>query len=122
MPTYEYACQRCGPMEIFQSIKEDTMKVCPSCGSKRFRKLISRGGGIIFKGDGFWETDYNRSSDYRQQVDKDRGTTTSTSDAVPSTTPTAATASASSADSQSPSSSAKTTAKSSSTSSTPSAE
>lgn len=80
MPTYEYECQHCGPMEIYQSIKDDTLKACPQCGSKRFRKLISRGGGVIFKGEGFWETDYNRSESYRQQSKQDAGGSAGTSE------------------------------------------
>lgn len=64
MPTYDYCCARCGEMEIFQSIKDDALAACPECGSKRFQRQISGGAGVIFKGEGFYETDYNRSSDY----------------------------------------------------------
>ncbi|TVR12891.1 MAG: zinc ribbon domain-containing protein [Planctomycetota bacterium] len=64
-------------MEIFQSIKDDALKRCPQCGSRKFRKMVSSGAGIIFKGDGFWETDYNRSQDYHTQSKAERGTAAS---------------------------------------------
>jgi putative FmdB family regulatory protein len=66
MPTYEYACRKCGIVEVFQSIKEDALTRCPTCKSAGFQRMISSGGGVIFKGSGFWETDYNRSKDYRK--------------------------------------------------------
>jgi predicted nucleic acid-binding Zn ribbon protein len=49
---------------VYQSIKDDALKVCPTCKSKKITKLLSSGGGVIFSGSGFWETDYNRSKDY----------------------------------------------------------
>jgi putative FmdB family regulatory protein len=73
MPTYDYHCARCGDMELFQSIKAEALTRCPECGSKRFERRISCGGGVIFKGSGFWETDYNRSGDYRSRAEKERG-------------------------------------------------
>jgi putative FmdB family regulatory protein len=68
MPTYEYACKKCGIVEVFQSIKEDALTRCPTCRAAGFHRLISRGGGVIFKGSGFWETDYNRGSDYKKKA------------------------------------------------------
>lgn len=68
MPTYEYECARCGEMDIFQSITEDALERCPVCKSRRFSRRISGGGGVIFRGSGFWETDYNRSADYQQKA------------------------------------------------------
>lgn len=65
MPTYDYACPTCGIVEVFQSIKEDALKKCPRCKKAKVQRMVSAGGGVIFKGSGFWETDYNRSSDYR---------------------------------------------------------
>jgi putative FmdB family regulatory protein len=73
MPTYEYACNRCGIVEVFQSIREDALTCCPQCKSKKIERLISGGAGVIFKGDGFWETDYNRSDDYRKQSKSETG-------------------------------------------------
>lgn len=73
MPTYDYRCQHCGPMEIVQRMSDSTLTVCPKCGSSDFSKEISAGVGVIFKGDGFWETDYNRSSDYQSKAKADSG-------------------------------------------------
>jgi putative FmdB family regulatory protein len=57
MPTYEYECLSCSKrFEIFQSMKDGPVKVCPQCG-KEVRRLISGGGGIIYKGMGFYSTD-----------------------------------------------------------------
>ncbi len=58
MPTYEYECEHCGHhFEKFQSMSEAPVKKCPECG-KPVRRLIGRGAGIIFKGGGFYATDY----------------------------------------------------------------
>ncbi|PTY05539.1 FmdB family transcriptional regulator [Opitutaceae bacterium EW11] len=64
MPTYEYACSACGKeFEVFQSIKDQPLKTCTLCGqSGQVRRKIGRGAGVIFKGSGFYETDYKRSS------------------------------------------------------------
>jgi putative FmdB family regulatory protein len=57
MPTYEYECKSCGhSFEAFQSMKDEPIKVCPECG-REVRRLINGGGGIIFKGSGFYVTD-----------------------------------------------------------------
>jgi putative FmdB family regulatory protein len=62
MPTYEYVCDKCGnEFEIFQSITAAPEKVCPHCGSEVRRKLSS-GVGLLFKGSGFYITDYKKSS------------------------------------------------------------
>jgi putative FmdB family regulatory protein len=68
MPTYEYACPTCGIIEVFQSIKDKAFTKCPQCRTAKVSRLFSGGGAVIFKGDGFWETDYNRSSDYRSKA------------------------------------------------------
>ncbi len=68
MPTYEYACPTCGIVEVFQSIKEDALKKCPQCKRAKVQRVLSGGGGVIFKGSGFWETDYNRSADYKKKT------------------------------------------------------
>src|SRR4051812_25805112 len=73
MPTYEYACPDCGIVEVFQSIKEKALTRCPQCKKRKVTRMISRGGGVIFKGSGFWETDYNRSSDYQSKSKAERG-------------------------------------------------
>jgi putative FmdB family regulatory protein len=57
MPTYEYECKSCGySFEVFQSMKDEPLKVCPECG-KEIRRLITGGSGVIFKGSGFYSTD-----------------------------------------------------------------
>lgn len=76
MPTYEYKCDECGHrFEAFQSMTDEPLKVCPEC-SGIVKRLIGSGAGIIFKGSGFYCTDY-RSDSYKQQASKD-GNSTST--------------------------------------------
>ncbi len=71
MPTYDYACDACKETtEIFQSFSEDPLKSCPKCKSRRFRRLIGAGAGFIFKGSGFYQTDY-RSSSYQSDAKMD---------------------------------------------------
>ncbi|MBN1872360.1 MAG: zinc ribbon domain-containing protein [Candidatus Omnitrophica bacterium] len=63
MPTYEYECIKCGHrFEAFQSMKDEPLKECPKCRSE-IRRLIGYGAGIIFKGSGFYETDYKRGKE-----------------------------------------------------------
>lgn len=65
MPTYEYVCQKCRhEFEQFQSIKDKPLSKCPQCKGKVIRK-IGTGAGLIFKGSGFYITDY-RSESYKQ--------------------------------------------------------
>jgi putative FmdB family regulatory protein len=62
MPTYDYECRSCHhTFEAFQSIREEPLKKCPRCG-KSVRRLFGGGMGIIFKGSGFYTTDYKHSS------------------------------------------------------------
>ncbi len=66
MPTYEYRCNACDHLwEDFQSIKAPPTKKCPDCGKSKAERIISAGGGIIFKGSGFYQTDY-RSESYKK--------------------------------------------------------
>ena len=59
MPTYEYRCGACGArFERFQKMTDDPVSVCPECGEEEAERLISRGGGLVFKGSGFYATDY----------------------------------------------------------------
>jgi putative FmdB family regulatory protein len=59
MPTYEYECRKCGnQFEQFQSMKDAALRKCPKCGKLALRRLIGGGGGLIFKGTGFYITDY----------------------------------------------------------------
>src|SRR5687768_2073229 len=78
MPTYEYKCDACGhEFEKFQSMTAAPVKVCPSCGKRKVRKLISTGAGLIFKGSGFYITDY-RDQGYKDKAKADSGTTAET--------------------------------------------
>jgi putative FmdB family regulatory protein len=73
MPTYEYKCDACGhAFEKFQSIKAAPIRKCPNCGKLKVKKLISKGAGLIFKGSGFYITDY-RSEGYKDQAKADSG-------------------------------------------------
>ena len=72
MPTYEYICRACGhEFEEFQSIKADPIAVCPKCRKRKVDRKIGTGGAVIFKGGGFYETDY-RSESYRSGADAER--------------------------------------------------
>jgi putative FmdB family regulatory protein len=63
MPTYEYRCEACNhKFEAFQSMSAKPVSVCPKCKKRKVKKLISKGGGLIFKGSGFYLTDYARKS------------------------------------------------------------
>jgi putative FmdB family regulatory protein len=62
MPTYEYACPECGNrFEKFQSMRDKPIRKCPKCGSLSVKKLIGGGAGLIFKGSGFYATDYKKA-------------------------------------------------------------
>ena len=59
MPTYEYACQKCGhEFEQFQSMRDEPLKKCPKCRKPSLKRLVGGGAGLIFKGSGFYITDY----------------------------------------------------------------
>ncbi len=76
MPTYEYECQDCGHhMEAFQSITAKPIRKCPACGKNGLQRLIGTGGGLIFKGSGFYITDY-RSESYKAAAKAESGTST----------------------------------------------
>ena len=71
MPIYEYLCKNCGfTLEELQSIKEKPLVKCPSCGKDTLARLIGGGGSIIFKGSGFYHTDYKKSSDKKKSTSK----------------------------------------------------
>jgi len=72
MPTYEYECAACGKgFELFQPITAHPVRKCVHCGALRARRLISAGAGIIFRGSGFYETDY-RSESYKAGEKKEK--------------------------------------------------
>jgi putative FmdB family regulatory protein len=71
MPTYEYACSACGhQFEKFHSITARPVSLCPKCGQRKVKRLISAGAGFIFKGSGFYSTDY-RSDAYKADAKSD---------------------------------------------------
>ena len=79
MPTYDYECDACQrTWELFQRITEDPVKSCPKCKKKKARRLFGTGAAIMFKGSGFYETDY-RSDSYKKGADKDKKSTSDSS-------------------------------------------
>ena len=84
MPTYDYRCKSCEhEWELFQSIKADPIKKCPSCGKLKAERVIGAGAGIIFKGSGFYQTDY-RSDSYKKSAEADKKAQDSSSESKPS--------------------------------------
>ena len=72
MPTYEYRCNACGhEFEEFQSITAPVKRKCPKCGRPKLERLIGTGAGILFKGGGFYETDY-RSDGYKKAAEAEK--------------------------------------------------
>jgi len=66
MPTYEYQCQHCGHgFELFQQMSDSLKKKCPECKKLKLKRLIGAGSAVVFKGSGFYETDY-RSESYKK--------------------------------------------------------
>lgn len=68
MPTYEYLCKECGhAFELFQQMSAPVKKKCSECGKLKLKRLIGRGSAVMFKGSGFYETDY-RSESYKKDA------------------------------------------------------
>jgi putative FmdB family regulatory protein len=98
MPTYEYECGACShTFERFQPITARPIRICPACGQRQVRRLIGTGGGVIFRGSGFYQTDY-RSESYKKaaKAESDRGSGASKKDDKGSTKSDAAAAKGSS--------------------------
>src|SRR4051812_35135954 len=73
MPTYEYKCDACGHrFEKFQSMSSDPIRKCPKCGKLKVKRLIGSGAGLIFKGSGFYITDY-RDAGYKEKAKSESG-------------------------------------------------
>ncbi|MFZ4575708.1 MAG: FmdB family zinc ribbon protein [Phycisphaerales bacterium] len=72
MPTYDYKCKACDHrFEHFQSMSDKTLKKCPECGKNALERLIGTGAALIFKGSGFYQTDY-RSESYKKSAESDK--------------------------------------------------
>ena len=74
MPTYEYECEACGhAFELFQSMTDPVRKKCPECGKLKLIRLIGAGAGLIFKGSGFYITDYKHGKAYKAAAEAEGG-------------------------------------------------
>ncbi len=82
MPTYDYVCEACEhTFEEFQSMSEEPLKKCPKCGKKKLRRLFGTGAAILFKGSGFYQTDY-RSDSYKSAAKADESSSKSASESA----------------------------------------
>jgi putative FmdB family regulatory protein len=80
MPTYDYQCKACGhQFELFQQMSAPVMRKCPRCGKPKLERLIGTGAGVLFKGGGFYETDY-RSDSYKKAAEAETKSTASKGD------------------------------------------
>jgi putative FmdB family regulatory protein len=83
MPTYDYVCEACGSeLELFQNISEAPKKKCPACKKSRLRRRIGGGAGFLFKGSGFYLTDY-RSDSYKKAADAEAKPTDGSAGSAP---------------------------------------
>ena len=72
MPTYDYLCDACGhEFELFQSINDPVQRKCPDCKKLKLRRLFGTGAAVVFKGSGFYQTDY-RSESYKKGAEKEK--------------------------------------------------
>jgi len=75
MPTYDYECTACGHrFEEFQAITAAPIRTCPKCKRRKVKRMIGSGAGILFKGSGFYQTDY-RSESYKKAAEKEKPAT-----------------------------------------------
>ena len=73
MPTYEYLCKNCGyRFEKFQSINDEPIRECPECKKENVERLLNGGSGLIFKGSGFYITDYKKSKSSQSSTQKNK--------------------------------------------------
>lgn len=83
MPTYDYRCNACNhEFELFQSMKDSPKRKCPACGKNALERLIGTGAAVLFKGSGFYETDY-RSESYKKAAEAESKPTETKSDGKP---------------------------------------
>ncbi|MDF3130352.1 zinc ribbon domain-containing protein [Kiritimatiellaeota bacterium B1221] len=89
MPTYDYECQECNhQLEAFHAMSAEPLKDCPACGKPALKRLIGTGAGVIFKGSGFYQTDY-RSDSYKKSAAADSSKPTAGSKKENKSNPTA---------------------------------
>lgn len=86
MPTYDYICNECSHnFEAFQSMSAEPLKECPECGKESVKRLIGTGAGLMFKGTGFYETDYKKPSSGSSGDSKSTSSSSSDSSSTSST-------------------------------------
>ncbi len=84
MPTYEYRCNECRHgFEVFQSMRDAPKRTCPKCGKRALERVIGAGAAVLFKGSGFYQTDY-RSESYRKAAKAEKPSDASDAKAPPS--------------------------------------
>ncbi|MCX5681051.1 MAG: zinc ribbon domain-containing protein [Candidatus Omnitrophica bacterium] len=84
MPTYDYECSTCGhTFEEFQSMVEKRLKKCPKCGKLSLDRLLGTGSGVIFKGSGFYQTDYKNKDSSKKEASKKKSDSHSCSEGCP---------------------------------------
>ncbi|HOE67556.1 MAG TPA: zinc ribbon domain-containing protein [Candidatus Hydrogenedentes bacterium] len=87
MPTYSYECQKCGSVtDVFHAMSASPKVKCANCGSARTKRLLGTGAGLIFKGSGFYETDYKGKKDSSGAKTKGEATPAAQTDAKPADT------------------------------------
>jgi putative FmdB family regulatory protein len=83
MPTYDYQCDACDhEFELFQSMSDPVKRKCPKCGKQKLRRLFGTGAAVVFKGSGFYQTDY-RSDSYKKAAEQDKKPAEKSSDTKP---------------------------------------
>jgi putative FmdB family regulatory protein len=91
MPTYDYICDACQhEFEAYESIKADSQTICPNCHEAKLRRKIGAGAAILFKGSGFYQTDY-RSESYKKGAEADKTSSEAASKPAETATPKAET-------------------------------
>jgi putative FmdB family regulatory protein len=86
MPTYDYSCDACHhEFEVFEPITSEPQKKCPKCKKNKLRRLFGAGGGLIFKGSGFYQTDY-RGDSYKKAAEADKPKTDTAASSTDSST------------------------------------
>src|SRR5437870_3037853 len=91
MPNYDYRCTSCGyEQEIFQRMSEAPVTTCPNCGKETFERLVTGGAGVLFKGEGWYVTDYSKKSSGGKEKDSSTAPAADKTPPSPATPPPAA--------------------------------